>query len=236
MSGKIIIIKRRKRKAPRGVNGFLALILAVFLMLIIVFATVYNNSFKPIIRQVAQYQAEQLSTLAISEGVIKVIDSTKVSYEDIVDISRTPDGKLTTLSVNLYKINRLKSEIILLINDIINSKEKIRIFIPLGNITGIELFSGLGPMVPFELVPTGNTFADFDNKFTATGINQTKHTVSLKITSKVSMLMPDNLSVSSEFTSYIPIAESIIAGDIPQNYTVLETSPEQIREDILNLR
>ncbi len=205
-------------------------------MLTLAFVQIYNKSFKPIIKQVALYQAEQLSTTAISEGIIKVIDSTKVSYEDIVDISRTPDGSLTTLSVNLYKINKLKSEVILLINDIINSRDKIRIFIPLGNITGIELFSGAGPMIPIELVPAGNTFADFDNKFTEAGINQTKHTVALKITSKISMLMPNNLSVASEFTSYIPIAESIIAGDIPENYTVLETSPEELRDDIMNLQ
>lgn len=236
MSGKIIIIKRRKQKKYKRGNLFLLFLIIILITLAILFAHIYNNSFKPVIHKMALYKAEQLSATAISDGVTRVINETKITYDDIVDISKNDAGKPVTLSVNLYKINKLKSEIILTINEIINNSGEMKIFIPLGNILGIEIFSGLGPMVPVELVPAGNTFADFDNTFTECGVNQTRHTVSLKITSKISMLMPNNLSVTSKITSCVPIAESIIAGDIPDSYTVLETSPEELKNDLLNLQ
>lgn len=236
MSGKIKKEKRRRAGALTSARVGTLVFFAVLFILIIMFAQIYNTSLKPVIRQVAQYKAEQLSAEAVSDGVIKVLKGTEIKYEDIVDIARAPDGRLTSLSVNLYKVNELKSQIILCINEIINNENKVKIYIPLGNITGIELFSGMGPMLPVELVPEGNTLADFDNQFTSAGINQTRHTVALKIVSKVSMIMPGNLSVSAETVSYVPIAESIIAGDIPESNTILETSPYTIRDDILNLQ
>lgn len=160
----------------------------------------------------------------------------EITYNELISIHRTPEGKVTSLSVNFTKTNRLQSDITARINELINNEKKIKIYIPLGNLTGIELFSGLGPMLGVNLVPSGNTVVDFENTFTSTGINQTRHTVSLKITSKVTMLMPNNLSSTAETVSYVPIAESIITGEVPDTYTELDTSIDELRDDIMNLQ
>ena len=238
----IRIIKTRRPKRNRNnIKAVICLILfSCFLFTLIYIAKTYNDSYVPIAKQVARYKAEQISTEAISIGVMETLSKTKINYEDIVTVTKNTDGTLTSLSVNLFKLNKLKSEVTVCINNLINEKETVKTFIPLGNVVasmiGVDLLSGLGPRIPLELMPSGNTFVDFDNNFTAVGINQTKHTVSLKITSRISMVLPNNLTVSSKTVSFVPIAESIIVGDIPDTYTVLETSDETLRDDILNLQ
>lgn len=220
----------------KKVNISVFLLLFFFIFLIISFTNIYNKSFKPIIRKISEYKASDLSTRAISKGVSEVMSENQITYSELVSVHRTPEGKVTSLSVNFIEANRLQSDITTRINELINSEDRIRIYIPFGNLTGIELFSGLGPMIGVNLVPSGNTVVDFENTFTSAGINQTRHTVSLKITSKVSMLMPNNLSSTSETVSYVPIAESIITGEVPDTYTELDTSIDELRDDIMNLQ
>lgn len=227
----------RMKSRRKSISALAAklLFLLIFSFILFTFIKIYNDGFKPILNEIASYRAEQLSVLAVNRGIIEVLSDTEIRYEDIVTITRKEDGTLTSLTVNLFKINELKSRFTVAINKIINEKESAKIYIPFGNITGVELFSGMGPVIPVELRQSGSTLIDFENTFTDAGVNQTRHTVLLKITSKISMLMPNNLYGGTETVTSVPIAESIIVGDVPDNFTVLETAPDTIKDDILNL-
>ncbi len=237
---RIIRVKRKSKNIKNKLICLSAIFLFTATFLFVAFFKIYAGSFRPIVKQMASYTAEQLTAKAISDGVIEVLAKTDIKYEDIVEITKNTDGELTSLSVNLFKINKLKSEVTLKITEMINEYDKIELSVPFGSVIAtaarMELFSGIGPMIPVEIMPQGSVFTDFDNTFTATGINQTKHTVSLKIKAKISMITPENITSATETVSLIPIAESIIVGKIPDTYTVLETSPEILREDILNLQ
>ncbi len=103
------------------------------------------------------------------------------------------------------------------------------ISIPLGTITGISFLSGKGPLIRVSFTPVGSVQSSFSSEFTSSGINQTLYRVNLILTSSIRLVMPgvsESISVSAEAV----IAETIIAGEVPQVYTNVDNE-----EDMLNL-
>ena len=105
--------------------------------------------------------------------------------------------------------------------------------IPLGNLLNQSFLSGLGPKIKIKMVPIGYATIDVKNEFTSAGINQTKHEIYLEISCALSVLLP----VSSEGTlvkTQIPVAETIIVGNVPGTYTNVE-GQEKPDDAVLNL-
>ena len=49
-------------------------------------------------------------------------------------------------------------------------------------------------------------------------------------------MIPNSNPISATVTTQIPIAETVIVGDVPNSYTNLETQESMIRDDILELQ
>ena len=89
--------------------------------------------------------------------------------------------------------------------------------IPLGQITGSKILAGYGPKMKVKIIPVGQVYVDVLNKFDAAGINQTRHLIYFNISSKVKVAVPfinEEINVSTT----IPLAESIIIGEVPETY------------------
>lgn len=228
-------IKFRVKHNIAKINFFKYIMIIIIIISFIIALRMYNNSFKPQLKTLSETRAYYICNNAINEGVWEVISDNDLKYEDLISFIKDNDGAVTALMTNLVAANRLKSEFALSINEKINNLDNVEISIPFGNITGIELLSGIGPSLNIKLVPTGQTVIDFKNSFMEAGINQTRHEIYLEVKSTVSILMPTKLYSKTEVTSKIPLAESVIVGKVPDSITRLETSDETLRDDILNI-
>lgn len=212
-------------------------IISVILIVIVffLFVNVYNNAYKPQIKNLSEQRANYILNNAVNSGIAEVILKNELLYEDMITLISDNEGKVSALMTNLVTANRLKSEFTLNINEKINSLSDIIINIPIGNLTKIDTLAGLGPKLKVKLVPSGRVSIDFKNSFVEAGINQTKHEIYLEVKSTASILMPTGIYSKTEVTSKIPLCESIIVGKVPESLTRLETSDETLREDILNI-
>jgi sporulation protein YunB len=100
--------------------------------------------------------------------------------------------------------------------------ENCSVSIPMGNVLGIDLFSGYGPNIKMKVVLLGTVETDLRSEFIAKGINQTLHRVYLQIDCPVQILssyktMEEN--ISNQFL----LAENVIVGQIPSTYYNLES-------------
>ena len=71
--------------------------------------------------------------------------------------------------------------------------------------------------MPLVFVMTGITTTDFENEFTAAGVNQTHHRIMMSITVNTYVIHSGNVTVVPYKTN-VCIAESIVVGITPQTF------------------
>ena len=122
-----------------------------------------------------------------------------------------------TLKTNISEVNRLKTDILNIINDEILALDTSDIGIPLGSLIFPELLSGKGPAIPVHILSIRNSDAVFASNFSQAGINQTLHQLTMQVSVDVSVLV---LAKTETFTvtSEVVVAETVIVGEVPETY------------------
>lgn len=118
----------------------------------------------------------------------------------------------------MAELNALKATITSGIGNRLENLGQTQISVPLGTVSGVALFSGVGPMIPVEILNVNRINSRFDSSFEAAGINQTRHRIEMLITVDVVLLLPGG-SCQESCTNQITVAESVLMGDVPTNYS-----------------
>ena len=167
------------------------------------------------VRSVAQSRMEDIANTAIHKAI--AVSAEKFDTAELVSITRSKDGALEAVSINSVAANRLKSEIAMNVLDELGKSEKYTIDVPIGNFSGSEFLSGVGPVVKFRIIPYNIAQIDFESKFTPAGINQVLHTLSVRVDVHIGALLPGFEEIS-DLTSSAIICETVIMGDVPDTY------------------
>ncbi|MBU5451075.1 sporulation protein YunB [Acetivibrio sp. MSJd-27] len=224
-------MRNTKRRTGNPKKFFL---LAMVAALICYFLYIYLFQFRPILFTMAKTQANSLAIQAVNSSVSDVMKDT--SYEDLISLMKGDGEKVTAVVSNIVAMNRLKSQLVIAIDQNIQKIDHFGVRIPLGNVLGIDVLSGMGPRMQIGVLSDGLTRVDFINLFDAAGINQTRHQIQLKVDTTIHIMIPNSNPISATVTTQIPIAETVIVGDVPNSYTNLETQESMIRDDILELQ
>ena len=140
-----------------------------------------------------------------------------IQYDRIVYFEKDLDGRITALKTNMTEINRLKTDILNIINDEILALDTSDIGIPLGSLFFPEFLSGKGPAIPVHILSIRNSDASFESSFSQAGINQTLHQLAMEVSVDVAVLVLGQTS-SFSLTSEVVVAETVIVGGVPQSY------------------
>ena len=195
--------------------------LILILMIIAALAAVYFRfQYRDVVFQLAQTQVRNSTSDLINDAIDEQIKTGNIQYDRIVYFEKDLDGRITALKTNMSEVNRLKTEILNIINDEILALETSDIGIHTGNILLPELFSGRGFMIPVQILAIRNSEATLDSSFTEAGINQTLHQLNMHISVDVTALV---LGKTESFTisSQVIVAETVIVGQVPE--TLLRT-------------
>ena len=200
------------RKIHRILHLLLAILVAVclgFLML--------RSRYRDVIRDLAETQVKNTTSDLTNDAIAKQIAEGIIQYDRIVYFEKDLDGRITALKTNMSEVNRLKTDILNLINDEILALDTSDIGIPLGSLFLPELFSGKGPAIPVRILSIRNSDATFVSKFSQAGINQTLHQLTMVVSVDVAVLV---LGQTSSFTvnSEVVVAETVIVGDVPSTF------------------
>lgn len=200
------------RKIRRLLHLLLVILVAVclgFLML--------RSRYRDVIRDLAETQVKNTTSDLTNDAIAKQIAQGIIQYDRIVYFEKDLDGRITALKTNMSEVNRLKTDILNLINDEILALDTSDIGIPLGSLFLPELFSGKGPAIPVRILSIRNSDATFVSKFSQAGINQTLHQLTMVVSVDVAVLV---LGQTSSFTvnSEVVVAETVIVGDVPSTF------------------
>jgi sporulation protein YunB len=156
------------------------------------------------------------TTIAVNDAVYYTL-SDEIRYEDLVTIIRNQTGDIVALGTNPLKINKIARDTASISQSNLKNLSLNGVPVPLGALTGIEAFAGLGPSIRFRVIPVSSVSCDFSSEFESVGINQTKHSIYLNVIADISIVMPsrtENFAVLTE----ILVGESVIVGAIPDAY------------------
>lgn len=170
----------------------------------------------PLIIRMAEARASQLAVEALNQAVDEVMGSS-LTYSDLVLVSFDAEGRLAMLQANTMKMNDIASAAALVAQRNLGALAEQGVSVPLGAALGISLFSGSGPMINASVVPIGSVTTSFATSFESAGINQTRHEISLQASVRMRIIIPTGAD-SVTVDTLVPIAESIIVGQVPQTY------------------
>ena len=187
-------------------------VLAVIILLII-----FRLRFRDAIILLAQTKVSNATSDLINDSIDEQIELGNIQYDRIVYFEKDLDGRITALKTNMAEVNRLKTDILNLINDEILAIDTDALSIPVGSFLIPEIFSGRGPSLPVRVLAIRNSEGKFDSHFSEAGINQTRHQLTMDVMVDVAVLV---LGKSEEVTveSDVIIAETVIVGQVPETY------------------
>ena len=191
----------------------------VLIVLVIGMGAVFllREQYRDAIRELARTQVTNATSDLINDAIDGQIEQGNIQYDRIVYFEKDLNGRITALKTNMSEVNRLKTNILNLINDEILAMDTSSLGVPLGSLFLPEFFSGKGPSIPVEIVSIRNSDASFGSDFREAGINQTMHQLSMEVLVDVSVLVLGETE-SFAVASQVVVAETIIVGDVPDTY------------------
>lgn len=201
------------RRGLRKLVQAVAVLVVIGAVTLLVFRTRYHDA----IYSLAQTQVKNTTSDLINDAIDKQIEEGTIQYDRIVYFEKDLDGRITALKTNMSEVNRLKTDILNLINDEILALDTTDMGIPMGSLIFPELLSGRGAEIPVQILSIRNSDASFSSKFTEAGINQTLHQLSMDVSVDVTVLV---LGETESFTvnSQVVVAETVIVGQVPDTF------------------
>ena len=192
-------------------------ILCILTLLGILLLTGFRIRYQDAIFDLARTQVINSTSDLINDAIDRQIELGNIQYDRMVYFEKDLDGRITALKTNMSEVNRLKTDILNLINDEILALDSTDLGIPLGSLILPEFLSGKGPDIPIQILSIRNSDASFTNHFSEAGINQTLQQLTMHVQVDVTVLV---LGETRSFTvsSEVVVAETIIVGQVPQTY------------------
>ena len=197
------------RRAGFSILLLCAVVLALFLM--------FRGKYRTVIQNLAKTQVMNSTSDLTNDALSRQIEEGSIRYDRIVFFEKDVNGKITALKTNIGEINRLKTDILGIINEEILALDTSDIGIPLGSLILPELLSGKGPVIPVRILSIRNSDATFSSDFSQAGINQTIHQVIMEVSVDVAILVLGETD-SFTVTSQVVVAQTVIVGEVPDTF------------------
>lgn len=232
LGDKKLICMRRSRISKKSASAFFFTLLVLFIAFICVFY--FLKTIRPVMTELAKSKAGFNASKVINTSVYEIFKNDPIKYSDIVYLERDETGKICAVQTDLAALNNLKSVIALNIQQKIAELSRSELVVPLGSLTGQQLFAGVGPDIKIKLLPFGDTFVDFISDFESVGVNQSRLSVSLKVKTQIGLLLPTvNTAVKVEDT--LPVFQTVVVGEVPESFFNVPGSDNELLDKALDL-
>ena len=200
----------------RIVRNFLLTLILLFFVAAVVLL-LFRSKYMPVITILAQTQVKNATSDLINDAIDRQISDGTIQYDRMVYFEKDLEGKITALKTNMSEVNRLKTNLLNLINDEILAMDSDHLGIPLGSLLFPEVFGGRGPAIPVQILTIRNSEADFFSEFSQAGINQTLQKLNMQVSVDVAVLVLGKVD-SFTISSHVVIAETVIVGQVPDMF------------------
>lgn len=210
----------RFKRRPQKTVWVGAFLVALFIFLYIDFRL--KASILQLSKSSVQLQGTEALNRIVNEQVVA-----RVKYDDMVAIHKDKDGKIVLIQPNTVVLNRLIANTVQVLAVSMDEMKEDSVDIPLGQLSGLKILAAWGPDISVKIIPSSEVHVDLEDRFEQAGINQTRHLISMNIATKMKIAVP-YLSDEVNVSSTIPLAETIIVGDVPNNYVNFKSTESDL--------
>ncbi len=210
-------IKRKRQKREKAGKRAVAVLLLLVGVSVGAFSF-FNMKTSPMLREVAQSELESIAFDIVGRTVEDELLRDGADYDDLVHIERNDTGDVTSITTDIKRLNLLKLRVVNRLSDEMFKRTEDNVKIPLGNLTGIDFLTGVGPDVKFRTLWVSSVNGEYRNTFEAAGINQTCHRIMLDFTINVGMMFAGR-EIGTDVGLSVCVAETVIVGTVPEFFT-----------------
>jgi sporulation protein YunB len=200
-------------------NKVIVLLIIVLFFSCMIFLLEYK--LKPTIKTIAQAKTNLITNEIINRVIYDEILQ-DVKYQNLIEINRDANNKVTFIQANTIQISRIMAETNIKLKEALDGLSEQEFSIPLGQAMGSYLFATYGPKLKVKILPAISELeVNLQHDFHEAGINQTRHILYLNIHTAIRIVIP-MISEKVIVTTTRPIAETIIVGPIPNTMLRLD--------------
>ncbi len=204
---------RRSFSPARPHRGVFPLLILLLLAAVMFTVSLYLRS---LATELAVSMAQDKVVATVNDIIKSRMGTAAVDYGDLVNLEKDETGEVCAVTTNVIAINKLSSDILMDVVDATMDHE-LEIGIPIGSLTGSTLLLSRGPDIIVKIEILSSSFTGFRSDLTTIGINQTRHQILLELKEDITLIMPWH-TVNTSVVTEIPVAETIIVGQVPQSY------------------
>ena len=194
--------------------------LGLFLPLVLILVAAISWFLGDLATQMAVSDATDIVTKTVNDSINEVIGKGVYGFDYFITLEKDGEGNVTAISSDMTHINTLSTEIL---NSVIESTDNgiIKINIPAGNLSGLNLLLNKGPDIQVDIIMLTSSRVDFRNEMVSCGINQAKYQLVLEVTVDIDILVPWGTESATTVTEVI-VADTVIVGKVPNTYLNME--------------
>ena len=214
------LYSRRRIRLPdlRKVNSFKIILLIIFFTILTCIIIFMKTSY-PVLKATCETAAASKGNKIVNDEVSKVMKD--YTYEDLINIEKDVEGRITLIKANTIKINEIVNKINYNIQKQFDLIPRITVYMNMGSVSGISVLNKLEPNFEVELESAGTLQSSLRTEFKSVGINQTHHKIYLDIDSRVGILTPF-ATFGKDIKSEVLLTEAVIVGEVPDSYYNLD--------------
>lgn len=216
---KIHLFGRTFRLSPgrRAVRMRRTLLLILILALLLFLTVKLYRSAAPIALENASIVARGHLETLVNGAVADLIKEKNYTYESFVTLHSDAQGGIAAVSTDTARLAEARSGMVSAIQTALTQTPDFGIKVPVGSLLAPALFTGKGFSVKINAMFYAAVSAEILSDVSAVGINQTVHTLSVKITLDTALYCMNRRS-DLAFTYEIPLAGSLYFGNIPASF------------------
>ena len=204
---KMALYYRRRRKKFFFLIVFPLLLITTFLYILLQITPAFIN--------LSEDKIYTLTFRTINEVIGKELE--EIDTHNLIDYKYDTTGKIVAVNANISIMNKLNNKISQEISHKLDNLGTVLVDLPLGSFISNSFFSGIGPQIPVQIILLNNVSTEYHTEFSSTGINQTRHRIFINVTCNIGILS-SLIKNEQEVKVQIPIAETIIVGNVPTTY------------------
>lgn len=203
-----------RRKSLRSLLTVVAAISAAILIIIRL-----DGFIRPTVEMVCTEECKRYASMLIAQSIEITLSDSSRDYSGFAEIIYDENGDIAAVETNAEKINVLQTALLRNVNTVLEKSRDNDLHVSLGTASGVWIFAGRGPTVPLRFLPIGNAKVELVSGLESAGINQTCHTITIKVTLHAAAAIPFCKTETEIEYEYL-LSETLLVGDVPEGYAV----------------
>lgn len=210
---------RRRRLGRRGrlKRPAAAFLLGTVLMALVCWLLI-DSRLRPVVERYSRNEAERAAALALDRAATAALAETDSTQ--LIEVRRDDSGNIQSVEADMARINRLKAAVTEATARRLSGND-MTLHIPLGTLTGSDLFTGRGPTLPIRIHYSATVLADLESRFESAGINQTNHQLWLRSQVITVCAISGFRQITVQTQTAFLVSETVLVGTVPETYASL---------------